>query len=97
MTTYIALCNFTDQGVRNIKDTTSRADAVKAAASKYGAEMTQIYWTLGQYDLVSVIEAPDDMSATAFGLAIGAAGNIRMQTLRAFTKEEMNGVLAKMK
>jgi uncharacterized protein with GYD domain len=97
MTTYIALCNFTDQGVRSIKDTTSRADAVKAAASKYGAEMKQIYWTLGQYDLVSVIEAPDDMSATAFGLAIGAAGNIRMQTLRAFTKEEMNGVLAKMK
>lgn len=96
MTTYIALCSFTDQGIRSIKDTTKRADAVKEAASKFGAKMTQIYWTLGQYDLISIIEAPDDMSATAFALAIGAAGNVRMQTLRAFSKDEMTGILAKM-
>ena len=96
MVRYIALCNFTDQGIRNIKDTTKRADAVKEAAKKFGANMTQIYWTLGLYDLVSNIEAPDEMSATAFGLAIGAAGNIRLQTLRAFSKEEMSGILGKM-
>jgi uncharacterized protein with GYD domain len=58
--------------------------------------MTQIYWTLGHYDLVAIIEAPDDKSATAFALAIGAAGNVRTETLRAFTKEEMNGILGKM-
>ena len=96
MVTYIALSNFTDQGIRTIKETTKRADAVKEAAKKFGATMTQIYWTLGKYDLVAIIEAPDDASATAFALAIGTAGNVRMQSLRAFSKEEMNGILAKM-
>jgi len=96
MATYIALCSFTDQGIRNVKDSTKRADAVKEAAKKFGAKMTQIYWTLGHYDLFAIIEAPDDMSATAFALAIGAAGNVRTQTLRAFSKEEMNGILGKM-
>lgn len=96
MLTYIALSNFTDQGIRNVKDTTKRADAVKEAAKKFGATMTQIYWTLGQYDLVAIIEAPDEASATAFALAISTAGNVRMQTLRAFSKDEMNGVLAKL-
>ncbi|OOG51940.1 GYD domain-containing protein [Polaromonas sp. C04] len=96
MVTYIALSNFTDQGIRTIKDTTKRADAVKEAAKKFGATMTQIYWTLGKYDLVAIIEAPDDASATAFALAIGAAGNVRMQSLRAYSRDEMNGILARM-
>ena len=96
MGTYIALSSFTDQGIRSVKDTTKRADAVKEAAKKFGANMPQIYWTLGRYDLVAIIEAPDDESATAFALAIGAAGNVRTQTLRAFTKDEMNGILGKM-
>ena len=96
MATYIALSHFTDQGIRNVKDTTKRADAVKEAAKKFGANMTQIYWTVGHYDLVAIIEAPDDKSATAFALAIGVAGNIRTQTLRAFSKEEMNGILGKL-
>jgi uncharacterized protein with GYD domain len=96
MATYIALSSFTDQGIRNVKDTTKRADAVKEAAKKLGVNMTQIYWTLGHYDLVAIIEAPDDKSATAFALSIGAAGNVRTETLRAFTKEEMSGILGKM-
>lgn len=96
MATYISLCNFTDQGIRSIKDTTKRADAVKEAASKFGAKMPQLYWTQGQFDLVAIIEAPDDASATAFGLAIASGGNVRMQTMRAFSKDEMTGILAKM-
>lgn len=96
MVTYIALSNFTDQGIRTIKDSTKRADAVMEAAKKFGATMTHIYWTLGKYDLVAIIEAPDDASATAFALAIGTAGNVRMQSLRAFSRDEMNGILAKM-
>ena len=96
MVTYIALSNFTDQGIRNVKDSTKRADAVKVAAQKFGATLTQIYWTLGKHDLVAIIEAPDDASATAFALAIGMAGNIRTQTLRAFSKEEMDGILGKL-
>ena len=96
MATFIALSSFTDQGVRDVKNTTKRADAVQAAAKKFGAKMTQIYWTLGQYDLVAIIEAPNDESATAFALAIGAAGNVRTQSLRAFSKDEMNAILAKL-
>lgn len=96
MPTYIVLSSFTDQGIRSVKDTTKRADAVKAAAKKFGASMNQIYWTLGQYDLVAIVEAPDDESATAFSLAIGAAGNVRGQTLRAFSKDEMDGILGRL-
>lgn len=96
MGTYIALFNFTDQGIRSVKDTTKRADAVREAAKKFGANIAQIYWTLGQYDVVSIIEAPNDESATAFTLSIGAAGNVRSQTLRAFSRDEMNGILLKM-
>lgn len=96
MATYIALANFTDKGIGSIKDTTKRADAAKEMAAKFGVTMKDIYWTLGQYDVVTVCEAPDDASFTAFGLAIGAAGNIRTQTLKAFTKDEMNVVLSKM-
>lgn len=96
MATYIALTSFTDQGIRSVKETTKRADAVRNAGKKYGASMTQIYWTLGEYDIVAVIEAKDDTSAAAFAMAVGAAGNVRSQTLRAFTKEEMSGILAKL-
>ena len=96
MVTYIALSNFTEQGMRNVKDSTKRADVVKAVAKKFGATLTQIYWTLGKYDSVAIIEAPDDASATAFALAIGMAGNIRTQSLRAFSKDEMDAILGKL-
>lgn len=96
MATYISLCNFTDQGIRDIKNTMKRADAVKEAAGKFGAKMTQLYWTLGKHDIVAIIEAPNDESATAFGLAIGSAGNVRTQTLRAFTRDEMSGIVGKL-
>ena len=95
MATYIALSRFTDQGIRSIKDTTKRADAAKEAAKKFGANMTHIFWTLGHYDLVTIIEASDEQAATALMLAISSAGNIRTETLRAFNQEEMGGILAK--
>jgi uncharacterized protein with GYD domain len=96
MVTYIALSSFTDQGIRNVKDTVKRADAVQAAAAKFGCKMTHIWWSLGRYDLVAVIEAPDDASGTAFALAIGTAGNVRTETMRAFTAAEMSGIVAKL-
>jgi uncharacterized protein with GYD domain len=95
MATYIVLSSFTDQGIRTVKDTTKRAAAVQAAASKFGATLTQIFWTLGQYDLVTIIDAVDEKSATAFALAISSAGNIRMETLRAFNREEMTEILGR--
>jgi uncharacterized protein with GYD domain len=95
MATYIILGNFTDQGIRNVKDTTKRADAVKESARKFGVNMKEICWTMGQYDMIVTVEAPDDASVSAFALAVGAAGNIRGQTLRAYSRDEMNAILTK--
>ncbi|MCC6194005.1 MAG: GYD domain-containing protein [Burkholderiales bacterium] len=96
MATYVVLTSFTDQGIRNIKDTIKRSDAVKDAAGKFGVKVRELFWTMGSYDLVGIFEAPDDESFTAFGLAIGAGGNIRTQSLRAFSREEMGKILAKL-
>jgi uncharacterized protein with GYD domain len=96
MATYIVLANFTDQGIRNVKETIKRADMVKEAAQKAGLAMKDIMWTLGKHDLVVTFEAPDDAAMTAFSLAVGAAGNVRTQTMRAFNRSEMSAILAKM-
>lgn len=95
MATYICLSNFTDQGIRNVQDTTKRAQAVAKAAKKFGVTLKSIHWTLGSYDMVVVFDAKDDASMTALGLSIGKAGNVRTQTLRAFSSEEMAAILAK--
>ncbi len=96
MATYIVLCSFTDQGIKTVKDSPKRAAAVKEAGKKFGVEMKQLYWTLGSYDLVGVFEGNDEKAMTAFGLAIGAQGNIRTQTLRAFDGAEFGEILGKM-
>lgn len=95
MATYIVLASFTDQGIRNVKETTKRADAVKEAAKKFGITAKEFYWTMGSRDVVVIFDAPDDASMTALNMSIGSAGNVRTETLRAFTRDEMNGVLAK--
>jgi uncharacterized protein with GYD domain len=95
MATYIVLANFTDQGIRNIKDTTKRADAFKELAKSLGATMKDVYWTLGQYDVAAIVEAPDDAIVTALGLTLGKAGNVRTQTLRAFSRADMDAILGK--
>ena len=96
MATYIVLSTFTDQGIRNVKDTAKRAEQVREMANKFGVKVKDIYWTLGSHDVVAIFDAPDDTSMTAFGLAIGASGNVRTQTLRAFSREEMGGILRKL-
>lgn len=96
MATYIVLGQFTDQGIRNVKETTKRAEALKQMAKKVGATVKEVYWTMGQYDVATIIEAPDDASATALFLSIGALGNVRTQSLRAFSAAEMTGILGKM-
>lgn len=96
MATYVVLSQFTDQGIRTIKNSPQRAAQVAEMAKAFGCEMKEIYWTLGQYDIVSIVEAPDDHSLAALGLAIGSAGNVRMQTLRAFTKDEAGSIIGKL-
>ena len=95
MATYIVLCNFTEQGIRNVKETTNRAEAVKKLAREYNVTMKDIYWTLGEYDLCVTFEAADDTAVTALCLMIGTQGNVRTRMMRAFNADEMRSVLGK--
>ena len=95
MPRYILLMNWTDQGVRNFKDSVDRADAARDALKAKGIDLTDIYWTIGPYDLVCVCEAPDDATATAALLALGAQGNLRTTTLRGFTPDEFRSIIQK--
>lgn len=97
MAMYVSLLQFTDQGIRSVKDTTKRAAAATAEAEKMGAKITQALWTMGAYDLVLLIDAPDDATISAFSLKLGSLGNIKSQTMRAFGREEMENILAKIK
>ena len=96
MPTYIVLGTFTDQGIRNVKDTPKRASAVKEAAKKFGASVRNLYWTLGAYDIVTVVDAPDDQSVAALLFSIGSLGNVRTQSLKAFEADELEGILKRL-
>ena len=97
MPTYISLFNWTDQGIKDAKNTLERADrATELAEEKHGVRLGQIYWTVGPYDIVTVFEATDDESATAFLLELASAGNVRSTTLRAYDREEMSGILGRL-
>lgn len=97
MASYVSLLQFTDQGIRNVKDTTKRAVAATELAGKMGVKFTDIFWTLGHYDLVIVAEAPDDETMTACALSLSSLGNVRTQTMRAFRARELDAILGKMK
>jgi uncharacterized protein with GYD domain len=96
MPTYVVLMNWTDQGVKSAKETVQRRDQADALAQKHGASIEQVYWTVGPYDLVVILEAPDDESATAMLLELGTAGNLRTTTLRAYDREEMSGIIQRL-
>ena len=96
MPTYIVLTHFTEQGIRNIKETTKRAQSFREMAKKLGITVKDLYWTLGEYDSAAIVDAPDEGAMTALGLSVGVHGNIRTQTIRAFTSDEMNKILNRM-
>ena len=96
MATYVMLMSFTDQGIKNVKDSPKRAEAFRQSAKKLGATVKELYWTLGQCDTVTIVDAPDDATMTALGLSLGTLGNVRTQTLRAFTEAEMTAIIGKM-
>jgi uncharacterized protein with GYD domain len=93
MATYVILAQYTDQGIRTIKNSPQRASQVAEMAKGFGCEMKEVYWTLGQYDIVTVVEAKDEQSLCTFGYALGSAGYVRTQTLRAFNKDEIRAVI----
>jgi uncharacterized protein with GYD domain len=96
MPTYVALFDWTDQGIRNVRDTVDRYDRSTDLAQKHGVSFEQVYWTVGPHDLVGIFEAPDDESVSAFLLELSSAGNLRTTTLRAYDREEMRGVLGRL-
>lgn len=90
---YLILFNFTDQGVRNVKDTIKRAEAFKAAIEKAGGKFISEYYTLGRYDIVTTVEAPNDEAIASVLVATGSLGNVRSETLRAFSMDEAAKVI----
>ena len=97
MARYISLLRFADQGIRNIKDTIKRGDAAAAEAKKMGMKIIEEFWTMGAYDGVVLFDAPDDKTMTAFACKVSSLGNVKTETMRAFSKEEMEGILSKIK
>ena len=93
MARYIALINWTDQGARNVKDTVNRAKAFRQAVQTFGGQVSDIYWTLGQFDVVTLFDAPDDETASKVGLTLGMQGNVRTMTMRAFGEQEMERII----
>lgn len=97
MAKYINLLQFTDQGIRTVRDTIKRAEAATAEAEKMGVKITEAFWTMGAYDVVLLLDAPDDETVSALSLKLGSMGNVKSQTMRAFRREEMESILAKIK
>lgn len=95
MATYVALVDWTDQGVKGFKDSVDRLEKNRDQLLAMGVEIKGIYWTLGAHDMVSIIEAPDDQTLAAALLVTAGQGNIRSTTLRAFSADEMRGVISK--
>ena len=95
MSTYVSLVNWTDQGIKNYKDSTSRAYDFSKLVESLGGKLREVLWTVGEYDLIVITEFPDDEAATVAMLRIGSLGNIRTNTLRAFNADEMNTIIGR--
>jgi uncharacterized protein with GYD domain len=95
MPRYVTLINWTEQGIAGFKESVDRYEATQKQFEQLGVRLADVYWTLGEHDIVAVVEAPDDESATAALLMLGSAGNVRTKTMRAFSREEMRGVIDK--
>lgn len=95
MPKYVGLINWTDQGIKNFRDTVERAKGATALAEKMGGKLTTLLWTVGQFDLVTTSEFPNDEAASAFSLALASLGNVRTTTMRAYDADEMARLISK--
>ncbi len=93
MGTYVSLIHWTDQGVRNFRDTRQRADHYARLVEKSGGRVRELLWTVGEYDVVSISDFPDDETAAAALLQVNSAGSVRSTTLRGFGTDEMAGII----
>ena len=95
MARFVSLLNWTDEGAKTASDTVARAEAAQKAAAEMGGSM-EIYWTMGQYDMIAISEFPDDETAVAFLAKVSTLGNVRSQTMRAFDADALSGIMGKM-
>ncbi len=95
MATFVSLVNWTEQGVKDFRDSPKRATAFEELVKKHGGSVKGLYWTLGEYDLVAITEAPNDETATAVLLELGSMGNVRTTTLRAYDRAEFQKIVKK--
>ena len=95
MANYIVLASFTEKGIQGVKDTSKRAKGFRDAAKAMHCSIKDIYWTMGQHDVILTMEGPNDETVAALMLKVGALGNLKSQTLRAFHESEIDGILSK--
>ena len=95
MPAYVSLIHWTEQGIKNYKDTSKRLDDFTKLAESKGGSVREALYTVGEYDLVTVTEFPDDETATAVLLQVGSLGNVHTSTMRAFTAGEMGGIISR--
>ncbi|HEX9066236.1 MAG TPA: GYD domain-containing protein [Streptosporangiaceae bacterium] len=95
MKTYVSLISWTDQGIRDFRDTTDRAEAFTKLVENGGGKVRELVWTVGEYDMVCVADFPDEEAGVAALLVVSSLGNVRSTTLRAFSAEEMSGIIAR--
>ena len=93
MAKYVVLINWTEQGIQNFKDTVDRAEAARKIAADMGGSL-EVYWTVGEFDMVAISEFPDDETATGFLLKVGALGSVRSRSMRAFDADEMSRIVS---
>ena len=96
MSTYVVLGNWTDQGIRNIRESLKREEALRKLCEKVGGRVKDLYRTMGRYDFVAIVDAPDDIAVSAFLFSLGSGGNSRTETLRALTRQEAEQAIARM-
>ncbi len=94
MSNYIVLVRFTDQGIQNIKDGPDRLEAARKSYEAAGAKIVDFYLTMGSYDAVAIIEAPDDQTMAKLSLKVGSMGTSRSETLRAFSEDDFRSIVA---
>jgi len=93
MARFIQLLNWTEQGVKSVKDSPKRLDGARAAAKKMGVEIREFYMTIGSSDMVVIADAPDDATMAKFTLTLAMGGNVRTTTLKAFSEDDYRKII----